>query len=74
MTAISNRRLYWTMIWMFVNFYVVSFLWHPVRTFRILAKAIFTGVEEARYAKWFVDRFYTRRQWRKLARGAALET
>ncbi len=72
--AVSNRRLYRTMNWMFVNFYVISFLWHPVRTFRILAKAIFTGVEDARYAKWLVDRFYTRHQWRKLARGAVLET
>jgi hypothetical protein len=25
-----------------------------------------TGREETRYAKWFVDRFHTRRRWRKL--------
>ena len=72
--AISTRRLYWTMLWMFVNFYVISFLWHPARTFRILMRAIFTGAEEARYAKWFVDRISTRRRWRKVARGAAAET
>ena len=72
--AISTRRLYWTMLWMFVNFYVISFLWHPARTFRILMRAIFTGAEEARYAKWFIDRISTRRQWRKVARRAAAET
>ncbi len=54
-----------------MNFYVISFLWHPARTFRILMKAIFTGAEEARYAKRFIDRISTCRQWRKVARGAA---
>ena len=66
--AISTRRLYWTMIWMFTNFYIISFVCHPLRTFRILFKAINNGVEEARYAKWLVDRISTRRHWRKVAR------
>lgn len=69
--AISSRRLYWTMIWMFVNFYVISILRRPGRTARIMTKAILNGDEETRYAKWFVDRFYTRRRWRKVARSAA---
>lgn len=64
--AISTRRLYWTMMWMFVNFYVISFATHPIRTARVLFTAITEGVEEARYAKWFIDRFYTRRKWRQL--------
>ena len=71
--AISTRLLYRTMIAMFVNFYVISFLSHPMRTARILVKAIFSGVEEARYAKWFVDRINTRRRWRKIASKAATE-
>jgi radical SAM superfamily enzyme YgiQ (UPF0313 family) len=66
-SAVSSRRLYWTMIWMYLNFYVLSILCHPVRTVRIMIKAIFTGSEETRYAKWFVDRFTTRRKWRKIA-------
>jgi len=65
--AVSTRRLYWTMIWMFVNFYVISFALRPVRVMRTLAKAIFADVEETRYAKWFVDRFFVRRRWRHLA-------
>jgi anaerobic magnesium-protoporphyrin IX monomethyl ester cyclase len=69
--AISTTYLYRMMLWMFVNFYVISFTFHPARTARALLKAVFTGVEETRYARWFVDRFYTRRHWRKLAeRGA----
>lgn len=72
--AISTRLLYRTMIAMFVNFYVISFLSHPMRTARILVKAIFSGVEEARYAKWFVDRINTRRRWRKIAKKTTTET
>lgn len=68
--AVSTSRLYWTMVWMFVNFYVLSFAIRPLRVLRALAKAVVTGREETRYAKWFVDRFYTRRRWRKLAGGA----
>jgi radical SAM superfamily enzyme YgiQ (UPF0313 family) len=69
--AVSTTRLYWTMLWMFVNFYALSFVCRPGRTLRALAKAVFRGTEETRYAKWFVDFFYTRRRWRKLAGGAA---
>ena len=68
---VSTTRLYWTMLWMFVNFYVISFACRPLRTLKALAKAVFQGTEETRYAKWFVDFFYTRRRWRKLAGGAA---
>src|SRR3990167_4747051 len=68
---VSTGRLYWTMLWMFVNFYVISFACRPLRTLRALARAVFRGTEETRYAKWFVDFFYTRRRGRKLAGGAA---
>jgi radical SAM superfamily enzyme YgiQ (UPF0313 family) len=69
--AVSTSRLYRTMVWMFVNFYVISFALRPLRVVRALAKAVFSGREETRYAKWFRDRFYTRRRWRKLAGAAA---
>jgi anaerobic magnesium-protoporphyrin IX monomethyl ester cyclase len=68
--AISTRRLYWTMMWMFWNFYLLSFVFRPLRVLRTLVKAVTTGAEDTRYAKWFVDRFYTRRRWRKLAKPA----
>lgn len=69
--AVSSRRLYWTMVWFFVNFYVISFALRPWRVVRALGRAVFTGVEETRYAKWFVDVLFTRRRWRRLAGGAA---
>ena len=68
--AVSSRRLYWTMLWMFVNFYVISFALRPWRVARALARALLTGREETRYAKWFVDVLFTRRRWRRLAGGA----
>ena len=69
--AITTGELYRWMIWMFVNFYVISFATHTVRTIRALTKAVFTGIEETRYAKWFRDMLFTRRHWRKLAKKAA---
>jgi len=68
--AVSSRRLYWTMLWMFVNFYVISFALRPWRVIRALGRALLTGREETRYAKWFVDVLFTRRRWRRLAGGA----
>ena len=68
---VSTRRLYWTMLWFFVNFYVISFALRPWRVVRALVRAAFTGHEETRYAKWFVDVLFTRRRWRRLAGGAA---
>jgi radical SAM superfamily enzyme YgiQ (UPF0313 family) len=68
--AVSTRRLYWTMLWMFVNFYVISFALRPWRVVRALGRAVLTGREETRYAKWFVDVLFTRRRWRRLAGGA----
>jgi hypothetical protein len=58
------------MLWMFVNFYVISFALRPWRVLRAIGRAVLTGTEETRYAKWFVDRFYTRRRWRQMANGA----
>ena len=40
---VSIRRLYWTMLWLFVNFYVISFALRPWRVVRALVRAAFTG-------------------------------
>jgi radical SAM superfamily enzyme YgiQ (UPF0313 family) len=65
--GVSARRLYWTMVWMYVNFFAISFLCRPLRPLRIIAKALLTGHEESRYAKWLLDRLYARRRWRREA-------
>ena len=65
---LSARRLHAMMLWMFVNFYVISFACRPVRTARILLKAVVTGTEETRFAKWLNDFLFVRRRWRALAK------
>ncbi len=65
---VSTNALYVMMLWMFVNFYVISFACRPFRTARILLKALVTGTEETRFAKWLNDVLFVRRRWRRLAR------
>jgi radical SAM superfamily enzyme YgiQ (UPF0313 family) len=67
---LSTRQLYLMMLWMFVNFYIISFASRPLRTARILLKAVVTGTEETRFAKWLNDVLFVRRRWRKLARSS----
>jgi radical SAM superfamily enzyme YgiQ (UPF0313 family) len=64
--AVSARQLHRWMIWLFVNFYLLSFIRHPVRTLRTLIRALISGVEETRYARWFRDISGTRRKWKRL--------
>jgi len=66
---ISTKRLYGIMLWMFLNFYVISFTRRPFRTIRIVITAVATGTEETRFAKWLNDVLFVRQRWRKLARG-----
>jgi radical SAM superfamily enzyme YgiQ (UPF0313 family) len=63
---LTTKELYFAMLWIFTNFYVISFACRPFRTARILLKAVFTGTEETRFAKWLNDILFVRRRWRKL--------
>jgi radical SAM superfamily enzyme YgiQ (UPF0313 family) len=63
---VSSKELYWTMIWMFLNFYLLSFALRPWRVFGAFWSFGTKGIEETRYAKWLVDRFFTRQKWRRL--------
>ncbi len=65
---LSAEQLHRWMIRLFTNFYVLSFLRHPLRTAINLVRVVLTGTEETRYAKWFSDMFKTRRKWRRAAR------
>lgn len=69
--GLTSGQLYRAMVRMYVTFFLLSFLCRPLRPLRIIAKAILTGREESRYAKWIIDRLFTRRRWRRLASGTA---
>jgi hypothetical protein len=53
---------------MFTSFYLMSFACRPLRTAVILLKAVTTGTEETRFAKWLNDILFVRRRWRALAK------
>jgi anaerobic magnesium-protoporphyrin IX monomethyl ester cyclase len=65
---LTTKELYVAMLWIFTNFYIISFICRPWRTARILFRAVFMGIEETRFAKWLNDMLFVRRRWRKLAR------
>jgi len=67
--ALTPRQLYRWLIWLFLNFYILSFIFHPIRTALTLGRFLLTGREESRYTKWFRDRIKTRRRWRKAMTG-----
>lgn len=67
--GISSRRLYFTMLWMFFNFYALSLLTRPWRVVQAFS-AVFTGHEETRLAKWVNDMLVVRGRWKRQARKA----
>lgn len=64
--GISSRRLYFTMLWMFFNFYSLSFLMRPWRILEAVV-GVLTGREETRLAKWVNDMLIVRTRWRAKA-------
>jgi radical SAM superfamily enzyme YgiQ (UPF0313 family) len=67
--GITSRRLYFTMLWMFFNFYSISLLTRPWRIFQAFA-GVFTGHEETRLAKWVNDILVVRGRWKRQTRKA----
>lgn len=65
--GISSRRLYWTMMWMFVNFYTISLARRPWRLLTAVY-GVFRGYEETRLAKWLNDVFIVRPRWNRQVR------
>ena len=65
---LTTKELYFAMLWMFTNFYIISFACRPIRTAHILLKAVVMGTEETRFAKWLNDILFVRRRWRSLAK------
>jgi radical SAM superfamily enzyme YgiQ (UPF0313 family) len=62
--GISSRRMYMTMLWMFVNFYAISLARRPWRLVGAVA-SLFTGRENTRLAKWLNDVVVVRRRWNR---------
>ncbi len=65
--GLTGRQLYLTMLWMFLNFYSISLLRRPWRLFEAV-RAVATGREETRFAKWANDMLVVRRRWNAKSR------
>jgi radical SAM superfamily enzyme YgiQ (UPF0313 family) len=61
--GVSSRELYVRMIWMYLNFYVLSFAIRPWRVVKNFWQYFRSGVENARYMRFFTEMSYLRRQW-----------
>ena len=62
--GMSSRYMYWTMMWMFLNFYAISMTRRPWRFFQAIW-SVAHGVENTRFAKWLNDVFVVRRKWNR---------
>ncbi|MBI3306599.1 MAG: B12-binding domain-containing radical SAM protein [Candidatus Omnitrophica bacterium] len=64
--SLSSRQLYFWMLWLYLNFYVISFLLRPWRVIKNFIE-FFTkqGVENTRYMRFFAELFVRRRKWLK---------
>jgi hypothetical protein len=65
--ALTPRQLYRWMLWLYVNFYVLSFVRRPVRLLKNLWEFLARGVENTRYMRLLKDLVVKRRYWRKVA-------
>lgn len=68
--GMTSRYMFWTMYWMFLNFYAISFCLRPWR-FLIDLVSVTQGKEPTRFAKWLNDMFVVRFKWKKKAAEAA---
>lgn len=62
--GMTSRYLYFTMMWMFMNFYAISMLRRPWRFVQAVIN-VMQGVESTRFAKWLNDIFVVRSRWNK---------
>jgi len=65
--ALTPRQLYRWMLWLYVNFYVLSFVRRPFRLLKNLWEFLARGVENTRYMRLLKDLLVKRRHWRKVA-------
>ncbi len=63
--ALTSRQLYHWMNWMFINFYVISFIVRPWRLAKNMWAYFSKGVENTRYMRFFSELLVNRRKWKK---------
>jgi radical SAM superfamily enzyme YgiQ (UPF0313 family) len=62
---LTPKQLHSWMLWMFLNFYVISFITRPLKVIKNFWDYFFKGIENARYMRFFTEIFFLRRDWKK---------
>jgi anaerobic magnesium-protoporphyrin IX monomethyl ester cyclase len=63
---VSSKELYKTQVYMFLNFYCLSVIFHPIKFIKVILNALLKGEETTRYAKWLVDKILSYGKWKKI--------
>ncbi|MBT6600609.1 MAG: radical SAM protein [Nitrospina sp.] len=63
--SLTSKQLHFWMIWMFLNFYVITFVCRPMKVIKNFWDYFSKGVENARYMRFFTEIFVLRRKWEK---------
>ncbi len=61
---LTSKQIYRWMIWMYLNFYIISFSIRPWRLVYNFWIYITTGIERTRYMRFFSDYFMNRHKWK----------
>lgn len=65
--ALTSKSLHRWMLWMYVNFYLISFLRRPWRVIGNFIALLTQGVEKTRYMRLVSEVLFRRRKWKRLA-------
>jgi radical SAM superfamily enzyme YgiQ (UPF0313 family) len=63
--SLSPKSLHYWMIWMFLNFYIISFVARPLKVLKNFRDYFSKGVENARYMRFISEIFVLRKKWKK---------
>jgi len=64
-SEISSKKLYYWMLWLYINFYVVSFIIRPWRVLKNFWVYLRKGSENTRYMRLVNELLFNRRKWKK---------
>ena len=63
--AFTANQMYRWMLWLYLNFYLLSFVRRPIRLFRNIRDFLLSGIENARYVRLFGEILLRRRAWKQ---------
>ncbi len=64
--SLNAKQTYRWMIWMYINFYLISFIVRPWKLVKNFWDYFSKGVETTRYMRFFSEMFVNRRKWKRI--------